>query len=195
MSPLLQSIQLALFPLPSHILPNGRLPLRIIEERYIRMVKDSTKDMTGFGIVMIGAKQAGPFGRISPIGTHVKIIDFYTLDDGFLGIIVEGINRFIIDNITVESDGLKVADIHYISNWPDQVITEQDHYLTERLTDIFEQHPELDELYTSKEMDNASWVSQRWLELLPISVEQKQILLQQPNCTGTLQVLKELMPI
>jgi len=195
MSPLLQSTQLALFPLPSHILPNGRLPLRIIEDRYIRMVKDSAKAMTGFGIVMIDSKQTGPFGRISPIGTHVKIVDFYSLDDGFLGIIVEGIERFIIDDIAVADDGLKIADIHYISNWPDQSITAQDRYLTDKLTDIYNQHPELDELYSSKDMDNASWISQRWLELLPISVEQKQSLLKQPNCTRTLQVLKELMPI
>ncbi|CAM3146137.1 LON peptidase substrate-binding domain-containing protein [Moritella viscosa] len=195
MSPLLQSTQLALFPLPSHILPNGRLPLRIIEDRYIRMIKDSTKSMIGFGIVMIDSKQIGAFGHISPIGTHVKIVDFYPLDDGFLGIIVEGVDRFIIDNIAIEGDGLKIAEVHYISNWPDQNITEQDRYLTDKLTDIFNQHPELDELYSSKEMDNASWISQRWLELLPISVEQKQFLLQQPNCTRTLQVLKELMPI
>jgi hypothetical protein len=159
------------------------------------MIKDSAKAMTGFGIVMIDANQTGPFGRISPIGTHVKIIDFYTLDDGFLGIIVEGIDRFIIDEITVEDDGLKIADIHYISNWPYQAITAQEHYLTEKLTDIFEQHPELDELYPAKEMDNASWISQRWLELLPIPVEQKQALLQQPNCACTLQVLKNFMPI
>ncbi|MGC3836437.1 hypothetical protein ACPSKX_20620 [Moritella viscosa] len=53
----MQSTQLALFPLPSHILPNGRLPLRIIEDRYIRMIKDSTKSMIGFGIVMIDSKQ------------------------------------------------------------------------------------------------------------------------------------------
>lgn len=195
MSPLLQSTQLALFPLPSHILPNGRLPLRIIEERYIRMIKDSAKTMIGFGIVMIDSKQTGPFGRISPIGTHVKIVDFYPLDDGYLGIIVEGVDRFIIDDIAVEDDGLKIAEIHYISNWPDQNITEQDRYLTDKLTDIFNQHPDLDELYCSKEMDNASWISQRWLELLPIPVERKQFLLQQANCIHTLQVLKELMPI
>ncbi|QUM76406.1 LON peptidase substrate-binding domain-containing protein [Moritella sp. 24] len=191
----MQSTQLALYPLPSHILPDGKLPLRIIEERYIRMIKESAKAMTGFGIAMIDNQKSGPFGRISPIGTHVKIVDFYSLDDGFLGIIIEGIDRFVIDAIIIEEDGLKVADIHYISNWPAQDIIEQDRYLTDKLTDIFEQHPELNELYTSKEMDNASWISQRWLELLPIPVEQKQQLLQQPNCARTLQVIKELIPM
>lgn len=195
MSKLLQPPQLALHPLPSHILPNGKLPLRITEERYIRMIKDSAKTMSGFGITMIDSHKSGPFGRIPTIGTHVKVVDFYPLDDGFLGIIVEGIGRFIIDKINVDDDGLKIADVHYIPNWPAQTLVEQDRYLTNKLIDIFEQHPELDELYSTKEMDNASWISQRWLELLPLTVEQKQLLLQQPDCTRTLQVLKELIPI
>lgn len=195
MSFLLQPDQIALLPLPSHILPNGRLPLRIIEERYIRMIKESAKAMTGFGIVMIDNKSSGPFGRISGIGTRVNIIDFYQLDDGFLGIVVEGIERFIIDEITVAKDGLKIARIKHISNWPDQIITEHDKYLTNKLTDVFKQNPELDELYTAKQMTNASWVSQRWIEILPMPVKQKQKLLQQPNCTNTLQVLKQLIPL
>jgi len=191
---LLQSTQIALFPLPSHILPNGRLPLRIIEDRYIRMIKESAKATTGFGIVMIDPNQDGPLGRISPIGTFVEIIDFYTLDDGFLGINVEGTKRFIIDNIMTESDGLKTANVHYISNWPDQKITPKEYYLAEKLEEIYAQHADINQLHSLKEMANISWVSQRWLELLPLSVTEKQLLLQQPNCNSTVAILKELMP-
>lgn len=192
---LLQTTQLALLPLTSHILPHGRLPLRIIEERYIRMIKESTKAMSGFGVVMIDPNQNGPFGRISSIGTHVDIIDFYTLDDGFLGINVEGSRRFIIDDITTESDGLKKANVHYINNWPDQKITPKEYYLAEKLEEIYFQHADINQLYTLKEMANISWVSQRWIELLPLSVSEKQLLLQQPDCNSTVAILKELMPI
>ena len=192
--PLLQPTQIALFPLPSHILPNGRLPLRIIEARYIRMIKESAKAMTGFGIVMIDPNQDGPFGPISPIGTFVKIIDFYTLDDGFLGINVEGIKRFIIDDIKTESDGLKTANVHYINNWPDQEITPTEYYLADKLAEIYVQHTDINQLNALKEMENISWVSQRWLELLPLSVTEKQLLLQQSDCNSTVAILKELMP-
>ncbi len=184
--------KLPLFPLPSHILPGGRLPLRIVEDRYLRMIKESSKTMGGFGIVMVDTKNKGQFGKISPIGTHVKIIDFYSLDDGTLGIVVEGVERFLINEINVEEDGLKTAKIKYISNWPAAKLSEQDYHITEKLSDIFKQHPELSTLYTTKHMTDASWVSQRWLEILPIPVSQKQHLLQQANCLSTIQILKKL---
>ena len=43
---------LALFPLPSHILPGGKLPLRLFEPRHLQMLKESFIDDRGFGIVM-----------------------------------------------------------------------------------------------------------------------------------------------
>ncbi|EDM67281.1 hypothetical protein PE36_12582 [Moritella sp. PE36] len=159
------------------------------------MIKESAKAMTGFGIVMIEPNQDGPFEHISPIGTFVKIIDFYTLDDGFLGINVEGIKRFIIDDIMTESDGLKTANVHYITNWPDQQITPKEYYLAAKLEEIYVQHADINQLNSLKEMENISWVSQRWLELLPLSVTEKQLLLQQPDCNSTVAILKELMPI
>lgn len=190
----MQPPHIALFPLPSHILPSGRLPLRIIEDRYIRMVKESAKATSGFGVVMMDANQSGPLGHISPIGTLVKIIDFYTLDDGFLGINVEGIKRFIIDEIIIEDDGLKTAKVHYIANWPDQKLTADEYYLADKLEQIFKQHSDIDQLYSIKEMTNISWIAQRWLELLPLSVNEKQLLLQAPNCNSTVSIIKALMP-
>lgn len=191
----MQTTKIALLPLTSHILPRGRLPLRIIEERYIRMIKESTKAMSGFGVVMIDPDQTGPFGRISSIGTRVDIIDFYTLDDGFLGINIEGSCRFIIDDITTESDGLKTANVQYISNWPDQKITPKEYYLAAKLEELYAHHADINQLYALKEMANISWVSQRWLELLPLSVTEKQHLLQAPDCNSTIAILKALMPI
>ncbi len=184
--------KLALFPLPSNILPGGRLPIRIVEDRYLRMLKESSKAMGGFGIVMIDTKNKSQFGKISPIGTHVKIIDFYSLDDGTLGIVVEGVERFLINEINIEKDGLKTARINYISNWPTVKLTAPDYHLTEKLNDVFKQHPELSTLYATKHMTDASWVSQRWLEILPLPIAQKQHLLQQSNCLSTIQTLNKL---
>lgn len=191
----MKTTQLALLPLTAHILPNGRLPVRISEDRYIRMIKDSTKTMSGFGVVMISPNQTGPFGHISSIGTHVEIIDFYTLDDGFVGINIEGSQRFIIDDITTDPDGLKMANVHYITNWPDQTATPEEIYLAEKLEDLYQQHADINQLYALKQMANISWVSQRWIELLPLSVSEKQNLLQSPDCNNALAILKKLMPI
>lgn len=77
--------QLALFPLPSHILPGGKLPLRLFEPRHLQMLKESFLEDRGFGIVMEETTSTGTCGRILPVGTRVKVTDFYTLNDGLLG--------------------------------------------------------------------------------------------------------------
>ena len=186
--------QLAIFPLSSHILPSGRLPLRIFEARYIRMIAECSKNQTGFGIAMINSNKQSDLGSISPIATYVKIIDFYHLKDGFLGLIVEGVHRFKIQQIEVEHDGLRRANIDFLPNWPQQPIHHKHQHLTEKLADIFSEHPELDQLYPEgKQMNDSSWIAQRWLELLPISVDQKQQLIIGSNSKLTLDLLTKLM--
>ena len=80
---------LALFPLPSHILPGGKLPLRLFEPRHLQMLKESFINDQGFGIVMEESTTSGQSGRILPVGTRVKVTDFYTLNDGLLGVTVD----------------------------------------------------------------------------------------------------------
>jgi len=189
-----QPSQLAIFPLSSHILPCGRLPLRIFEQRYIRMISECSQNKTGFGIVMINSANQTSLGNISPIGTYVKIIDFYNLKNGFLGLIVEGLRRFKITDIHVENDGLRQADINFLPNWPEQPIHHKHQHLTDKLAEIFAEHPELGNLYAEKKkMCDSSWIAQRWIELLPISVDQKQQLITGNDCDLTLDLLTRLM--
>jgi Lon protease-like protein len=81
-----------LFPLSAHILPEGRMALRIFEPRYIRMVKDACRLNEGFVICMLNSKgQKEDNTHIFPTGTYCKVIDFDVLEDGLLGITVEGL--------------------------------------------------------------------------------------------------------
>ena len=48
MSQIIES--LPLFPLTVHVLPQGRLPLRIFEARYLRMVRESYHREHAFGM-------------------------------------------------------------------------------------------------------------------------------------------------
>jgi len=184
---------LPLFPLPAHILPEGLLPLRIFESRYLRMVKESFVDDRGFGVCMIDSGKDKDYGRILPIGTRVRIIDFYHLDDGLLGVTVQGIERFRINAIDVEPDGLKIGRITYLPNWPDVATEQQDEPLAARLHDVFDQYPELDELYHQKHYDNLTWLCQRWLEILPMPVIDKQVLIERNNVNAAREFLTRLI--
>ncbi|GAG99818.1 unnamed protein product, partial [marine sediment metagenome] len=59
--------ELALFPLSGVLLPFGRVPLQIFEQRYLDLVRDSMKSASPFGVVWIrhGAEVAQR-GRAAP---------------------------------------------------------------------------------------------------------------------------------
>ncbi|MGL5177614.1 MAG: LON peptidase substrate-binding domain-containing protein, partial [Aeromonas veronii] len=165
---------LALFPLPSHILPGGKLPLRLFEPRHLQMLKESFINDQGFGIVMEESTTSGQSGRILPVGTRVKVTDFYTLNDGLLGVTVLGLERFCIHEMETDEMGLRRAKVEMLPNWPSTHSDFNDKLLVNRLREVFEQYPELDELYPDKRFEDAAWLCQRWLEILPMPIYEKQ---------------------
>ena len=185
--------QLALFPLPSHILPGGKLPLRLFEPRHLQMLKASFIEDRGFGIVMEEATSTGTCGRILPVGTRVKVTDFYTLNDGMLGITVLGLERFCIHEMETDELGLRRAKVETLPNWPSTHSDFHDKLLVNRLREVFEQYPELDELYPEKRFEDAAWLCQRWLEILPMPIYEKQMLIAKQNSEAARKFLHRLI--
>ncbi len=182
--------QLPLFPLTAHVLPGGKLPLRIFEARYLRMVQESYHREHAFGMCMINLSgDEAENTHIFPIGTLIRIGDFEHLPDGMLGITVEGLQCFHIQHIDVEDDGLRVADVELLDNWPPQILSRQQGFLADRLRELIASHPALSTLYAGEDYNNGSWVALRWLEMLPIDAREKQALLEQPLATGALEFL------
>lgn len=172
---------LGLFPLTSHILPGGRMQLRIFEPRYVRLVREALKAQSGFGLCMLnpeGCKDENT--HILTTGTLVRIVDFESLSDGYLGITIEGDRIFDIQDIWTESDGLRKGTVSLrmpTAQQSGQGVNEQDSILIERLREVFEVYPEFAELYPEKQFDDPLWVYHRWLEILPLQPTTKQNLL------------------
>ena len=59
--------------------------------------------------------------------------------------------------------------------------------------DIFDKYPEIQELYPEPLFDDPMWVIYRWLELLPVSAEQKQHFIQQRDYVKTVDYLTQLV--
>lgn len=183
-----------LFPLSAHLLPGGRMALRIFEPRYIRMVKQACASGTGIGMCMLNA-----FGdkdvnqHIFPVGTYATIEDFTLLDDGLLGITVEGKRCFLINSVETEADGLRVGKCEWLDEWqydePSSTITPID----DKLKELFDHYPEVGELYSAPRFDDPLWVIYRWLELLPVNAEQKQQFLMQKDCRKVVSFLTQLI--
>ncbi len=185
---------LPLFPLSSHILPGGRMALRIFESRYVRMVKTACADNTGFVICMLNnSGDTASNSHIYDTGTHCRVIDFDLLDDGLLGITVEGEACVSISNIRTEADGLRIADCEFTKPWSCDIAINDIHPMESRLQEIFQKYPEISSLYDNLRFDDPLWVINRWIELLPVGAKQKQVFLTQPDCKQVINYLTDLI--
>ncbi|MBB1441480.1 LON peptidase substrate-binding domain-containing protein [Shewanella sp. SG41-4] len=171
-----------LFPLSICLLPQGYTQLRIFEPRYKRLVSESLKSGVGFGLCMLADDKK----TILPMGTLTQIIDFETLEDGLLGISVQGQKTFIINQVSVDSDGLKRADVSIIDSWPSNIIEQQsgqtgihteehkqEKALSHTLKQLLQQYPQHLAHYSEDNFNDIAWVCQRWLEIIPLSSKEK----------------------
>lgn len=178
-----------LFPLSSVVLPEGKMRLRIFEPRYKRMVTSCLKNNTGFGICLLSNNGEGMPKNVSSVGTMVNIVDFESLPDGMLGVTVTGMQKFTIRDVDVEDDGLRIARVTWLDNWLPSQLDDDRLDLQYRLQEVFEEFPQISELYSHRFFDDAAWVSQRWLEMLPIECEHFELLVSQQDCRAAVEFL------
>lgn len=172
------SAEIALFPLNSVLFPGGPLPLRIFETRYTDMVRRCMREDSGFGVVLIRAgAEVGEVASTAEVGTLARIVDFYPLPDRLLGITCRGERRFRVLRRWRDGSGLNMAEVSWLEVPPTVAVPEEFHHLAELIRKVL---PELGELYEGIEprLDDADWVGCRLVEILPISLGDKQACLE-----------------
>jgi Lon protease-like protein len=184
-----------LFPLSAHLLPEGRMSLRIFEPRYTRMIRQVCAENSGFVMCMLNARGDRESNQhIYPIGTFAEVVDFDLLEDGLLGIKVAGTKLVEVSDIVTEPDGLRVGHCEELAPWQCDIDPKQISPMDERLKEIFAKYEDIASLYEAPRFHDPIWVMQRWLELLPVDGGQKQQFLQHHNCTKLLNYLSALIP-
>lgn len=187
-------MKMPLFPLSSHILPGGRMSLRIFEQRYVRMIKQVCANNSGFVICMLNSNgNKSNNSHIFPVGTVCNVIDFDVLEDGLLGVTVEGVESVTITQIETEHDELRTGECQLNAKWTCELDAKSLHPIDQRLQEIFERYPEVSSLYTQTPFDDPIWVINRWIELLPVGAEQKQHFLAQQDYAKVLRYLSQLI--
>ena len=186
-------MQVPLFPLNVVLFPGGPLPLRIFESRYIDMISERMRSEGPFGVVLIrdgveAGGQAATFG----IGTLARITDFYQGSDGLLGVTAIGEQRFRLLDTERASDGLNIGTIEVI---PDEVAVPLPggaEPLAEILSSVLD---DLGKLYETlpRRLDDAGWVANRFIEILPIRLNQKQALLEDNDPLARLELVREVL--
>ena len=173
----MEPIAIAVFPLNIVLFPEGMLPLRIFETRYVDMVRRCMRGELRFGVVLIReGSEVGP-AETFDVGTMAKIVDFHQLSDGFLGLSCLGEQRFRIVSRSRQSDGLNLAQVHMLEQEDKVAVPDRYERLAELLKSVL---PQLGEVYAGIKMrlDDAAWVGHRIAEILPIPAAQKQFCLE-----------------
>ncbi|MCG9752768.1 LON peptidase substrate-binding domain-containing protein [Vibrio brasiliensis] len=183
--------EIMLFPLSSIVLPEGKMRLRIFESRYKRLVSQAMKADGTFGICLFEQPSQAGSDELSKIGTLAKVVDFESLDDGLLGITVAGVKKFEIERVRVEYDGLRYAKVNWLPNWQVSQVDEATESVARHLARVYQRFPEVGDLYEQKFLDDQSWVSQRWLEILPLSKLQFDSLAARSDCSEAITFLNQ----
>jgi hypothetical protein len=175
-------IEIPLFPLRSVLFPGGLLPLRIFEQRYLKMVRDCARNETGFGVCLIreGEEAVSPV-KTTEIGTHARIVDWYTV-------------RFVVDTSWQEDDGLFRARVNVLPEPAPHRLPEAYSLLAEVLGRFMEKVGHQYPSWSEDCLEDAVWVGYRLAELLPLAGIEKQHLLELSDPMERLQSLVDVLP-
>ena len=185
-----------LFPLTVNVLPGALLPLQIFEPRYIDMVKRSLSKSEGFCIAL--TMQENPPGESQSclfrnIATYVEIIDFNQLDNGLLGITVQGKQKVIIEDTWEQDDQLLIGKIKKIKERDDDFSSDPKYFdLWDMVKDITN-HPEIKKLNLELDLESSISVSYILASVLPLRSEEKQTILEFEDPRDKLDYMKEII--
>ncbi len=196
---------LPLFPLKTVLFPGGVLPLRVFETRYVDMVRSCMKTDTPFGVVAIrSGTEVGAAAEPYPVGTHAHIVEWDMPELGVLLLQTRGGTRFRILETRRQNNQLLEALTEPVTESPPDRDTDIDidtdasaaseaseHALavcSRVLRVVIEELMEraaaeaggahINPFPEPHQLDHAGWVANRWSEMLPIELEQKQALLE-----------------
>jgi hypothetical protein len=203
--------RVALFPLSVVLFPQGVLPLRVFEARYMDMVRDCMRDETSFGVCLVsdtkGASMNGAPATVD-VGCLARITAWDMQQLGLLQIRTVGGDRFRLLSSESQPNGLIMGDIDLIEADDDQRVPDEHRPCVELLTRIIEDmsaqlaekrrtgeptegSPVLAQLPFEEpfQMESAAWVSNRLCEVLPVPLKAKQKLMELTDAATRLEIV------
>jgi len=179
-----------LFPLSQPLYPGVFFKLRIFEQRYLRLVRESVVSQSPFAVVPItrGA-EVGAAPAFYPWGTLVNIADWEQQPGGLLGITIFGERRVKIKSSEVEKDGLIVAAVDL--NEPERVdATDAAHEDLIQLLDDLVAGLQMDFLFPAQPLTVTS-LSWRLATILPLDPHLKMALIAENDPEERLAMIRQ----
>jgi hypothetical protein len=191
---------LPLFPLKTVLFPGGILPLKVFEARYIDMVRECMKRNAPFGVVLIrSGQEVGTAAEPEAVGCLAHIVDWDMRDLGVMMLRTQGGERFRIRDTRVLADQRLEARVDMIAADDLTTVSEIHAACATTLKLIIEDidakgKAEQGDAFNSPfslpiRLDSASWVSNRWCEILPIPLKARQKLLELDDAQSRMAII------
>ncbi|MXZ56732.1 MAG: hypothetical protein F4227_08450 [Gammaproteobacteria bacterium] len=176
-------VEVPLFPLKLVLFNRSLFELEIFEPRYLKMVSQALANDTGFGVVYLASGSEvykiddDPI-ELAKIGTLSSIKHSEVIDEARILIVIEGGAKFRVHSTWIEEDHLNMGLVDFLRDDAKLPLRTKD----EELAQLFDQlnefrstegHPKM-----TLEIDNASALSFRLAEMLPMAMEFRQTLLE-----------------
>jgi len=204
-------MRVALFPLSTVLFPQGVLPLRVFEARYLDMVRDCMREGTLFGVCLITDSRASEVSRttaLAEVGCLARIDAWDMKQLGLLHIRAVGQDRFRLLSTETQADGLVLGDVELIDPDDDAPVPPEHRPCVELLSRILddlraqfeerriaEDAPDQDDALAQLpfaepfHMESSAWVSNRLCEVLPVPLKARQRLMELTDAPTRLQIV------
>ncbi len=183
-----------LFPLENVLLlPFGKLPLNIFEERYIKMVLDSLKSNRMIGIIQPKNNNNEFFlmGCLGKITSYIETPDFRIVLN------IEGVCRFVLDEHHLHSNGYYSAKINtknYLDDLNNLEPQIDRNNLIQKYSNFFKMKKlEIDQTVLS-ETSNLQLLSTLAM-LAPFNKIDKQAILESPNILERINTINSILDL
>jgi Lon protease-like protein len=204
-------MRVPLFPLSTVLFPQGVLPLRVFEARYLDMVRDCMREGTLFGVCLITDPRASEVSRttaLAQVGCLARIDAWDMKQLGLLHIRAVGQDRIRLLHTEAQADGLRVSDVELVDPDDDAPVPSEHRPCVDLLTRILDDlRAQFEERRLAEDgphdndvlgrppfaepfhMDSSAWVSNRLCEVLPVPLKAKQRLMELTDAPTRLQIV------
>jgi Lon protease-like protein len=196
-APSLESLPrvIPVFPLPTLLLPRGRLPLNVFEPRYLTMVEDALRNGRVIGMI----QPTDPNLKVPPlyqIGCLGRITSWSETGDGRYLITLGGLIRFRVDAELKTTTPYRQVEACYQDFAADldaccEEGIDRDH-LGETLKTYFKQH-KIDNYWQSIDQVSCEVLINSLSMICPFDVAEKQALLEAPKLADRAKLLTTLI--
>jgi Lon protease-like protein len=183
--------EIFLFPLGTVLFPEGVLPLKVFEQRYIELTKACLRDNSPFGVCLIReGREVGAAAVPEAVGCLATIAQWDMPQFGLFHLVARGGRRFRLRGTRVGANQLISAEVDLLP--ADPAGGDVDPVCGEVLKAIIDKVG-AGHFPDPIRLDDAAWVAYRLAEVLPLEPGEKQELLELADSAMRFQRLRQVL--